>query len=139
MWQMPDHRAPHAQLIIDAVVHKKMIREGKLNDGFAQRRVTEYIDILQCKKCWRFGHLKRTCTFPACCKTCAGDHTTEECTLPESKPICANCVRHNSNSTSTISTAHSVAADNCPIRMNRIERLKIHFRTPQRKLVSYRN
>lgn len=119
MWTLAGKSIKYTNYIaeVDAVVHKKMLHEGKINEGFAQRRVTEYIDLLQCKKCWRFGHLKRTCTFPICCKICANEHSTEDCTMLEAKPICANCVRHNSNTTPNIPTAHSVAADNCPIRV----------------------
>lgn len=28
----------------------------------AQRRLIEYVDTLQCNSCWRYGHIKRTCT-----------------------------------------------------------------------------
>lgn len=141
MWNLKGKSIKYTNYVIevDASVHKKLIREGRINEGFAQRRVSEYIDILQCKSCWRFGYLKLTCTFPPCCKICAGEHSSEECPAPETKPVCSKCVRHNSSSSKPISTSHSVAADNCPIRINRIKRLKIHFKAPQKKLINFRN
>lgn len=141
MWTLKGKAIKYTNYVIevDAIVHKKLIREGRLNERFAQRRVSEYIDILQCKSCWRFGHLKRTCTFKPCCKICANDHATDTCPTPETKPTCANCVRYNANVSNPVSTAHSVAAENCPVRINRVERLKIHFKAPQKQLVNFEN
>lgn len=139
MWTLAGKTIRYTNYVaeVDALLHKKLIRQGKINEGFAQRRVTEHIDLLQCKKCWRFGHLKKTCTFAATCKICAMEHATEDCESPQSKPVCVNCVRYNQSMTQPVPTSHSVAADNCPVRINRIERLKIFFRTPQKQLVAF--
>lgn len=141
MWTLQGKSINYTNYIVevDAILHKRIIREGRINEGFAQRRVTEHVDILQCKHCWRFGHLKRTCTFQPTCKNCAGEHTSDGCPVADTKPICANCVRHNTTTTASIPTSHSVAADNCPVRINRIERLRMHFTAPQRKLINYKN
>lgn len=141
MWTLTGKSIKYTNYIaeVDAVMHKKILREGKISEGLAQRRVTEYIDILQCKNCWRFGHIKKTCTFPACCKICAKEHATEECNAPAVNPSCANCIRHNATTSSNVVTTHSVAADNYPIRINRIERLKIHFKAPKKQLVNLNN
>lgn len=139
MWTLDGKTTKYTNYIaeVDAIMHKKLIKQGKINEGFAQRRITEHVDLLQCKKCWRYGHLKKTCTFSASCKICSLDHETDECETPLAKPICVNCVRYNQEMTPPIPTSHSVAADNCPVRINRIERLKIHFRAPQKQLVTF--
>lgn len=82
----------------------------------AQRRLIEYVDTLQCKSCWRYGHIKRTCTYSPICKFCGGPHTVEECQSSNASPQCANCIRHNRETSSSISFNHSVASDACAVR-----------------------
>jgi Associated with zinc fingers len=48
--------------------------------------------VTQCKKCQSFGHTKHYCNRIAACVKCAGNHSSQSCTLPrESDPKCVNC------------------------------------------------
>lgn len=49
-------------------------------------------EIIQCKRCQRFGHSKNQCCRPHRCVKCGGDHPTNSCSkTPETEPTCANC------------------------------------------------
>lgn len=49
-------------------------------------------EILQCKRCQRFGHTKNQCFRPFRCVKCGEDHSTVSCTKsPNTDATCANC------------------------------------------------
>lgn len=49
-------------------------------------------EIMQCKRCQRFGHTKNQCFRPFRCVKCGSDHPTSSCTkTPETDATCANC------------------------------------------------
>ncbi|CAG4974695.1 unnamed protein product [Colias eurytheme] len=49
-------------------------------------------EILQCKRCQRFGHSKNQCYRPFRCVKCGKDHPTSSCTKkPDTEATCANC------------------------------------------------
>lgn len=50
-------------------------------------------EILQCKRCQRFGHSKNQCFRPFRCVKCGGDHPTASCLKsPTTEATCANCL-----------------------------------------------
>lgn len=49
-------------------------------------------EIIQCKRCQRFGHSKNQCFRPYRCVKCGSAHPTTTCTKkPETEATCANC------------------------------------------------
>ncbi|GBP78227.1 Nucleic-acid-binding protein from transposon X-element [Eumeta japonica] len=49
-------------------------------------------DILQCKRCQRFGHAKNQCNRPFRCVKCGDDHASTSCLKrPDTEATCANC------------------------------------------------
>lgn len=49
-------------------------------------------EILQCKRCQRFGHSKNQCYRPFRCVKCGDDHPTTTCLKkPDTEATCANC------------------------------------------------
>ncbi|CAB3252036.1 unnamed protein product [Arctia plantaginis] len=50
------------------------------------------LDILQCKRCQRFGHAKNQCNRPFRCVKCGEEHSTTSCLKrPDTEATCANC------------------------------------------------
>lgn len=137
MWTLKGSKATYTNYVVEVDKEYHKIIQGRITEGFAQRIVVEHIDILQCKKCWRYVHLKRTCTFPTACKICGADHEAENCTEDVTKPVCTNCTRHNATAETKIGTNHFVASDTCLIRINRVERLKIHFSAPEKRMITF--
>lgn len=56
-----------------------------------ESRCFEYVNLLQCNKCLRFGHFARECTYLANCKKCAERHETAACTSTTTNAKCFNC------------------------------------------------
>lgn len=49
-------------------------------------------EIMQCKRCQRFGHTKNQCFRPFRCVKCGNEHPTSMCTkTPDTDATCANC------------------------------------------------
>lgn len=49
-------------------------------------------EVLQCKRCQRFGHSKNQCYRPFRCVKCGADHPTTTCTKArDTEATCANC------------------------------------------------
>ncbi|CAG9795104.1 unnamed protein product [Diatraea saccharalis] len=50
------------------------------------------LDVLQCKRCQRFGHAKNQWNRPFRCVKCGEDHPTSSCLKrPDTEATCANC------------------------------------------------
>lgn len=90
-----------------------------------EKRCFEYIDLLQCNRCHRYGHLKYDCTYQPICKICSLNHNIEECPTPEDRPKCSNCIRENKRENSNrFNINHIVSDDRCAMKQNRIDSLK---------------
>lgn len=73
--------------------NKEVFKVNRLNNmkvSFeAPYKTTE---ILQCKRCQRFGHSKNQCYRPHRCVKCGGDHPTVSCKkTPDTEATCVNC------------------------------------------------
>lgn len=54
----------------------------------------EYLDVIRCYNCLRFGHIAKNCkNTEVTCGKCAENHKTEACTSLEKK--CINCIEAN--------------------------------------------
>lgn len=97
---------------------KTAIDAGRMLLGFTACRVHEYIDVMQCRSCWRYGHYQHGCKFACVCRICgSGRHTDQVCNAP--RDTCVNCTRHNKTSSSKVSINHRVTDDRCPVRISR--------------------
>lgn len=72
---------------------------GRLRIGWSSARV-ELLEArpVQCYKCWRYGHVRNTCSFPedrtgACFKCGATDHTLRDCAATPRCVICSDADR----------------------------------------------
>lgn len=116
----------NAILACDLKSHAKFINHGKVIIHLGEYNVFEFIDLLQCNKCLRYGHTKRTCENGPRCKMCGGKHFTEDCKEEDPKPFCPNCDRINAKNKEGPhhKTNHTAVSDRCPARLDRIEGLK---------------
>lgn len=86
--------------------------------GAKKYRVYEIIRTVQCFRCYNFGHISRNCTNKVICRHCAGNHDFKECTSLDAQPTCFNCKMKG------MSFNHRVTADNCQVKIDRIDGLK---------------
>lgn len=106
----------------DVETQEHIILRGNISFDESVCRAYEQIEILQCNKCSRFGHISLNCINKITCKKCSGDHNHNECTAAELK--CVNCETANKSFGKTINTAHNAAFDRCPMRLERVEAIK---------------
>lgn len=133
-YDVTTNRSVYRNFIVEMSLddHTAAVAAGKLLIGLQRLNCYEYVDSIQCKRCWRFGHLSHGCRFAATCRICGkGSHLDAACDA--TKDTCANCARYNkANPAQQISTAHRVTDDKCPQRTSRIEYLKDFFQQQQK-------
>lgn len=105
---------------------KQMLTHGFIIFGGKECKIYEYVNVLQCVKCQRFGHYGRDCTHPAACKLCAGGHETKDCDANDNTSRCVNCITANRNG-AKFNIRHRATDERCGARLERIEALKLHF------------
>lgn len=108
----------------DLDVHADFLRKGTVIFGFAEYRVHERFNLMQCQRCQRFGHIMRVCKSPLACCYCAEEHETRNCTVDADQPYkCANCTRANDTGL-TYKVNHCARDDRCVCKIERINALK---------------
>lgn len=106
----------------DIDTQEKIVKRGNITYGESICRAYEQLDVLQCYKCSRFGHISSNCINSMACKKCSGEHGHNECNVAELK--CINCETENTKYGKMYNTAHNAAFDRCPVRMARVEAIK---------------
>ena len=80
----------HVIVEVDPMTYKELYRNDYIQTGWKGCRYSDYINITQCYRCWKFGHIAKKCTSPNDkCSKCAGAHKYSECTSEEL--TCVNC------------------------------------------------
>lgn len=106
----------------DLLVQEIFLKKGSCIFGLNQCKIFEYVDVLRCNKCQRFGHFVRDCTFGEICRSCHQNHPTNTCEL-ESINKCSNCIAENKKGAS-YNSKHRTSDEKCPLRIERINALK---------------
>ena len=50
---------------------------------------------LQCRRCQRFGHTQRNCSYAHRCAASVGSHLSGDCPAPRGQPRCCSCEGNN--------------------------------------------
>lgn len=99
-------------------VCRKLIEKKRVNVGMMSVYVEAFEDILQCFKCYRFGHIQRNCTNEITCGKCGEKHDTRECRKENER--CVNCIRAKRSE----NVNHEASDRNCPVRKARMDDIK---------------
>ncbi|XP_061729237.1 uncharacterized protein LOC133534172 [Cydia pomonella] len=97
----------------------------KLRIGYQSLMAVDQSPILQCFKCFGFGHRASDCKATARCAYCAENHDTRGCNNRESGPSCVNCMSNEG----TADHRHYAYSTSCPqwIKWDRIARAAIRY------------
>lgn len=118
----------NAILNVDLQLQKKFLERKHVIVGFTECRCFENINLMQCLRCFGYGHFARNCKSSIRCKKCGESHETKDCVSTSRQDKCANCLTPNKRGTS-YNVKHRVTDDRCPCRIERIEALKTLFRS----------
>ncbi|KAJ8979707.1 hypothetical protein NQ317_000992 [Molorchus minor] len=75
---------------VDALTYNQINKKEALYIGWRTCRYVDHINVIQCYKCWKFGHMVKDCKREKdICPKCTGEHKSNECQSNEI--ICINC------------------------------------------------
>lgn len=97
------------------ITWQTIIDSKRIYIGHAACTAKEKISVMQCFKCYRYGHRARDCRNDVTCGKCAGKHDTKNCQSNQIK--CTNCSWHNSreNINKKHDENHMATSSHCPI------------------------
>lgn len=77
-------------LEVDHNTYKLINKKEVLYIGWRRCRYFEHVNVVQCYKCWKFGHMAQQCTGAnIVCPKCSENHKQDECKSETN--ICVNC------------------------------------------------
>jgi hypothetical protein len=105
---------------VDALSFDSIMNMGFLRIGFERCKVFEFVSILRCYKCCKYGHKSMDCKSEVqVCAKCANNHSIKDCDSDVLK--CVNCDNSNKDLKLSLDTNHIAYSVNCPIYKNKLE------------------
>lgn len=114
-------------LEVENDIYATLLSEERLNIGWKRCKVFEYVNVVRCFKCARYGHFAEKCKNETTCFNCAGSHMTTEC--QEQYVKCINCFNAKEKLKLNISYDHTAYDRECAsyIKIREREFEKINF------------
>lgn len=91
----------------------------KLNIGWRQCNIYEHHNIMQCFKCYRFGHQANVCKNGTTCSKCSEEHSSSVCQSTEFK--CINCSISKVKLNMNLNASHTAYDRECPCYVRLVE------------------
>lgn len=122
-YQIDNGRSSYSNTIksVDLETMKKLLKKGSIVFGLSELKVYEHVDVTQCFKCLRFGHMAKSCRSNIICRNCSEEHDSKECTQQQNLK-CINCTINNSQG-ATFNSLHRATDERCPSRYWRVKGL----------------
>ena len=103
----------------------RILAQSKIKLGWQLCKVADYVKVVRCFKCSKYGHQAQVCKGEEACPRCAGKHKLQECSAPEGELKCVNCMTHNKhNPNNRVDENHSSMNKDCNSLHNLIRRYK---------------
>lgn len=123
-------RKEHFNVLLDVSIEafNFFMNERKLRFGWDSFPVYEFVSVLRCFKCWKYGHMASLCKQDRfTCPLCAGNHKADQCT--SSNKCCSNC-KYVSNvlKIRNVDINHTVFDRNCTSYRRQLDKIKLQTR-----------
>lgn len=111
-------------------IFKAALHATRLNIDHCRIHVSEYVGLVQCYKCYKFGHFQNACdSKKLVCSHCSGiNHTRSQCPNLTKPPKCYNCTKYAKTSLpgsqTEIKAPHTATSLICPQIKFMMARLK---------------
>lgn len=115
---------------LDPSTYENITKREVLYLGWRTCRYIDHLNVIQCYRCWRFGHMAKDCRKREnTCSKCAGDHKFNDCTSDEE--TCVNC-RFASQvlRIPNIDYRHTAASKKCEAYKRVCEQLRLRVNYP---------
>ena len=118
---------------VSPVIRKYLIEQGYIYIGETRCKVMDRIDLKQCFKCQKIGHIASQCRGKTICMYCGGSHPTAECRSKgdRNKYRCVNCSHSDIEDHRAKCDTHHSSDIDCPILQ--LEKLRLQNRTEYQK------
>jgi hypothetical protein len=80
---------------VSPTIRRLIKQQNHLKMVWSICRVDDYVSILKCFKCCKFGHKSADCRGNQVCPICSGNHEIKDCSVSINQHNCANCSNHN--------------------------------------------
>lgn len=113
-----DRRFTSCIIEVSPEIRRRLLRNDGVYIDWSSCRVNDYVSVLQCYRCLRFGHLAKNCrSKDVHCGHCGKDHEIKDCDKRREEICCYNCreMKHGDIQHT------SFDALNCPILARRVE------------------
>lgn len=111
-------------------IYRVLISKGdKIHIGWSSYRFFEFVSVIRCYRCWRYGHFADKCKAPESCPLCGENHKKEQCKKVDNF-VCVNCKYANETlKLKDVSFNHHVFDINCSSYQKQIskEKEKINY------------
>lgn len=111
-----DGKVRNAIIVVSLHTQEELCKRKGIN--FDDRISTCYLhdEILQCLKCWEFGHHSSVCPNNVVCKKCSGPHWSGLCRNGHETRNCINCIEKGYTD-----HFHTATYDGCRIRKDYVK------------------
>lgn len=93
---------------VDQDSRKALLEARRICIDFERYRIVEFVSIMRCYRCQKFGHFSSSCDGEQHCPKCAGDHQLKDCKSEQTS--CSNCYFEDM----TADCNHRADSTSCP-------------------------
>ncbi|KAL5249258.1 hypothetical protein ACHWQZ_G018198 [Mnemiopsis leidyi] len=126
-----------AGIKVSPIVRKLLLDQGFVYIADTRSKVFDRLDLKQCFKCQKLGHISTDCHDQGVtCMYCGASHRTGACPqkVNREKHRCVNCSHSEDETLRSNCHTHHSGEESCPIIMKALDRLTSIYRSPSAAL-----